>query len=99
MMTKETYPKHLEERLQTVEGEIDRARKRLSEDTPSHKVEAAGELTVLEKMHQEIAGKLKNATEQHAENWSLAHTEMQKDIDALYESLDRWVMKYSKPGV
>ena len=98
-MTIENYPKHLEERLQSLEAEIVRARNKLTEESPSHKVEAAGELVVLEKMHQEIAGKLKNAAEQHAENWSLAHTEMQKDIDALYESLDRWVMKYSKPGV
>ena len=98
-MTKEDYPQHLEERLQTVEAEIDRARKKLADDSPSHKVEAAGELSVLEKMHKEIARKLKSATEQHAGNWSLAHTEMRKDIDALYESLDRWVMKYSKPGI
>ncbi len=98
-MTTEKYPKHLEERMQSLEAEIVRAQKKLAEDSPSHKVEAAGELTVLEKMHQDLAEKLKAATEQHAENWSLAHEEMQKDIDALYESLDRWVMKYSKPGV
>lgn len=98
-MTQENYPKHLEERLQSLDAEIDRAKKKLAEDSPSHKVEAAGELVVLEKMHQDIAQKLKDATEEHAENWSLAHEEMQKDIDALYESLDRWVMKYSRPGM
>ncbi len=98
-MTTENYPKHLEERLQSLEAEIERAQKKLAEESPTHKVEAAGELTVLEKMHQDIAEKLKAATAEHAEKWSLAHEEMQKDIDALYESLDRWVMKYSKPGV
>ena len=50
-------------------------------------------------MHQDLADKMKAATKQHAENWTLAHEEIRKDIEALYESLDRWVMKYSKPGV
>ncbi|WP_417674775.1 hypothetical protein [Roseibium sp.] len=88
-----------EEQLQSLDAEIDRARKKMAEGSPSHKVEAAGELTVLEKMHQDLADKLKAATKQHAENWTLAHEEIRKDIESLYESLDRWVMKYSKPGV
>lgn len=98
-MTVEDYPQHLEERLQAVEAKIDGAKKRLTEDTPQEKVVAAGELAVLENQRHELAEKLKNATEHHAEDWSLFHTEMQRDIDALFSSLDRWVMKYSKTDV
>jgi hypothetical protein len=88
------YLDDLTEKLRSVEVKISEARKHLESGKPANMVLAAGELTILESRHRELAEKIEAAKGRHAEDWSLLHTELQEDYDAITNSLGDWVTRH-----
>ena len=94
-MTNNTYLDHLNQRLQTLVRDMAKARKKLEDGSIEDKVTALGDLTRVELKHQELAKKIEAATKKNAEDWSTLHMGFQEDLDALAETLESWIMKYT----
>jgi hypothetical protein len=88
------YLDDLTEKLHSVEAKISEARKHLESGKPANMVLAAGELAVLKSRHRELAEKIAAAKKHHAEDWSLLHTELQEDYDAIMNGLGDWVTRH-----
>jgi len=93
-MSGQDYLRELKERLQSLDTKIADARQRLQAGLPKDKVLAAEDLAVLETRHRELEEKISAASEQHAEDWSTLHVELQKEVDVLTRSIERWVARH-----
>jgi hypothetical protein len=88
------YLDDLTEKLRSVEAKISEARKHMESDKPANMVLAAGELAILESRHRELVEKIAAAKGRHAEDWSILHTELQEDYDAITNLLGNWIARH-----
>jgi hypothetical protein len=88
------YLEDLAAKLKAIDAKIELARRRLDSGEPSDAVKAAGELAVLEAKHRDFAAKIEEAKARHTENWSLIHTELAEDYDAIMNNLENWITRH-----
>jgi len=94
-MTTNKYMEHLEDRMRAVRSRIAEAQAHLKDGAPREKVEAAAELTTLQTQYDELSGKLDAAKEQHSEDWSPLHAEMQEHADVILRSVEKWITRHT----
>lgn len=90
------YLENLNQQIQVVDHKIDKAKKQLEEGTLKDKVDAARELSALEARRHELSDRLKQASTQHAEDWSQLHATFKEDLDSLSDALERWITQFTR---
>lgn len=90
-MPKAEYLAHLKSRLQDLELRLAADKKRLAEGAPREKVDAAGDLTLVEKHLADTKAKLAKLESEPESAWENFKAEMEEDLDNLETSFDRWV--------
>lgn len=90
-MPKAEFMSHLRNRLQDLERRLAADKKRLTEGAPREKVEAAGDLVLVEKHLADTKAKLAKLEAEPEGVWEDFKAEMEEDLDNLEASFDRWV--------
>ena len=94
-MTENTYMLHLKQRLQGIDRNMTLARHKLEAGKLETKIAALAELSKLETQHAELQKRIGEAAIKHSEKWSEMHTGFQEDLDALGDTVERWILKIS----
>lgn len=95
MMPKEDYVANLQTRLTEIERRIERAASDVGGAPTEMRMAALDRLSSLRIRHDEIRERLDKAKDAHAEDWSSLHASLQEDVDALYDTLERWMLDRS----
>lgn len=95
-MAKAEYLAHLKSRLQDLESRMNADRKRLAEGSAREKVEAAGDLALVEKHLAETKAKLTKLQAEPEGAWANFKAEIDEDLGNLESSFDRWSEQHGK---
>lgn len=95
-MAKAEYIAHLKNRLRDLESHMTADRKRLAEGSAREKVEAAGDLALVEKHLAATKAKLAKLEAEPEGAWQDFKAEIDEDLGDLEGSFDRWSEKHGK---
>ena len=95
-MSKAEYLSHLRRRLQDLNSRMAADQKRLASGSPREKVEAAGDLALVEKHLAETKAKLSRLEAEPEGAWENFKTEIEEDFNDLEAAFDRWVERHGK---
>lgn len=90
-MANEIYLKNVKERIDDVDDRITAARERLQSGTPSDKVRAATDLTVLESQHEALEKKLLRLQQHPHEAAEEFKAELEDHIEDTLAGIMRWM--------
>jgi hypothetical protein len=93
-MQRDTYIDHLNTRLAEISQSIARARNAMERATRDTQVEAFRQLVILEQQKADLAQRVAEAQEMHAEQWSRAQVGMQEALDGLHDTFESWFKRY-----
>ena len=96
-MSKAEYLSDLKRRLGDLEARLRTDKKRLAGGAPRARVEAAGDLALVEKRLTETKAKLARLEAEPEGAWGDFKAEMEEDLDHLERSFNRWVEGQEKP--
>ncbi len=94
-MQRDTYIDHLNARLSEISHAITRAKNAMEKATKDSQVEALRQLVVLEQQKADLAQRVVEAQEMHAEQWSKAHAGVQEALDGLHNTFESWLKRYT----
>ncbi|MEJ1995891.1 MAG: hypothetical protein P8X75_11900 [Limibacillus sp.] len=94
-MKKTAHVRHLTERIKDLELRLGADKARLETGTPSEKVEAAGDLALVERRIADLEEKLKKAEAEPEGFWERVKDELEEDIGSIETAFSRWTDKYS----
>ena len=92
-MSKTAYLSYLKRRLQKLEVRMKADRKRLAGGSLPEKVEAAGDLALLEGRLEVTKEKLSRLEAESVGSWENFKTEIEQNFDSVEAAFDRWVEK------
>jgi hypothetical protein len=92
-MSKSTYVVDLEARLHELDRKIEDATAALDAGTSAEKAHGLSDLAHLRHRHKDLVQRIEEAKALGADDWNAFHTSFQKDIDALVDTLDRWLTR------
>lgn len=93
-MTNANYVTNLERKLHALDAQIEHAAKLLESGSVPDKAQALNKLAHFRQRHEELAKRIEEARAEGAADWSVLHTDFQKDADALKDMLERWLTQY-----
>ena len=88
-MSKAAYLSYLTRRLQKLEARMNADQKRLAGGAPLQKVEAAGDLTLVERRLEETKKKMLRLEAEPEGTWENFKTEIEEDFDIIEAAVDR----------
>ena len=96
-MSKTEYLSDLNRRLGELEARVKADKRRVAGGSPRERVEAAGDLALVEKRLAETRSKLARLEAEPEGAWEDFKAEMEEDLDHLERSFDRWVEQQERP--
>jgi len=93
-MNKASHVHHLKQRIKDLEVRLELETKQLEEGSPSEKVEAAGDLAVVQSRLEDMNKRLAKAQEGHDGVWENIKAEFEDDVGSIETSVARWMEKY-----
>lgn len=87
------YTEHLKKTLHALDLDIEQARSRLEASDPEGKATLLAELGQLNIRHDHLAERIAVAREHGSDDWSAFRTSLQEDVDALEDTLERWLTR------
>lgn len=93
-MTNANYVTDLETKLHLLDARIRQAAKLLESGNVADKAQALNKLAHFRQRHEKLAKRIEEAKAKGAAEWSVLHTDFQKDADALKDMLERWLTQY-----
>jgi hypothetical protein len=92
-MSKTAYLEDLTRRIENLEFRMAKDRRQLAEGEPRAKVEAAGDLAVLEQRLSEARQKLSRLEAEPAGEWENIKSELEEEFDHLEVAFERWAAR------
>ena len=93
-MKKTAHLRHLTEKIKDLQLRLGADKARLETGTPNEKVEAAGDLALVERQLADLQEKLKKAEAEPEGFWERVKDELDEDIGSIETAISRWTDKY-----
>ncbi len=93
-MSKAVYLRDLRSRLNAIDVQIAEAKRRLKSGPLSQEVTAAGELTLLERKHKQLADRIAEVEKEPEGTWEDFKTALENDFDALFRDVGNWIERH-----
>lgn len=94
-MSKQTYIDDLKSGLSQIDQKLAATRKHLEAGDGSATVEALKEISWLETRHKDLVDRLEKAESHHAEDWAEWHKGLREELDGVFDTLERLIVKNS----
>lgn len=83
----------MKRRLRRLKARMEEDKRRLGSGTPRAKVEAAGDLALIEQRLAETKQKLSRVESEDASGWEDFKSELEEDFDHIEMAVERWVAR------
>lgn len=92
-MATDSHISHLKAQLSEIDAEISRVQDHLHGGHDPDKAAALSELVQLRQRHDALADRIAESDEKGTRDWSALHESFQEDLDALKDTLARWLSR------
>lgn len=95
-MPSEDYIRHIEQQLRDVDAKLVSAKAALAaEGDIESKARDLEEWSRLKLRHEELEKRVEDAKRANPEDWSDLHTSFREEVDALVDTMERWLTRLS----